>query len=93
MPIRARVLTKIEFPEEVEIEIEDTVRGEKRIERVKFDECLLQVSRLGAVDLENLEPAELLSIACAIAKHRAIDKYLLSIGVDPHKDVQPLEEE
>ncbi len=31
-------------------------------------------------------------MALAIAKHVAIDDYLMSIGVDPHSDVPPLDE-
>lgn len=92
MPIRAKVLTKIEFPEEIEIEVEDTVRGEKVVRKVKFADCLSEVARLGPVDTESMEPAELLSMACALAKHRAIDQYLMSIGVDPHKDIKPIDE-
>jgi len=92
MAIRARVLTQIEFPDEIEIEIEDTVRGEKVTRRVDFKECLNQIARLGKVDLSSIEPAELLSMACAVAKHRAIDQYLMSIGVDPHEQVKPVDE-
>ncbi|MBC7288310.1 MAG: hypothetical protein H5T86_09755 [Armatimonadetes bacterium] len=85
MPIRARVLTKVELPEEIEVEIEDTLRGEKVVRTVKFSECVKRLKDMGSVDLEAIEPAELVSIACALAKHIAIDDYLRSIGVDPHK--------
>jgi len=85
MPIHAKVLTRVELPEELEIEIEDTLRGEKTVRRVKFSECLKRLREMGTVDLEAIEPAELVSIACALAKHIAIDDYLRSIGVDPHK--------
>ncbi len=88
MPIHATILTRMDFPEEIEIEIEDTVRGEKVVRRVNFGECLSQISQLGMVDLEAIEPAELLSMACAVAKHRAVDQYLMSIGVDPHEGVR-----
>lgn len=93
MAIHATVLTKIDFPEEIEIEIEDTVRSEKLVRRVNFAECLGQIAQLGMVDLEAIEPAELLSMACAVAKHRAVDQYLMSLGVDPHADVKPVSED
>jgi len=46
----------------------------------------------GPFSLEQIEPGELFMMAFAIAKHIAIDEYLKSIGIDPHKDVRPLEE-
>lgn len=85
MPIRARILTKIELPKTVEIEIEDTVRGEKTVRTVDFAGCLQELAQLGTIDLHEHDPAELITLASALAKHRAIDQYLLSIGVDPHE--------
>lgn len=84
MAIKTRILTPIDLPDEVEIEIEDTIRGQKTIRTIDFNQCLRELGELGAVDLEEVEPAELISIASALAKHRAIDQYLISIGVDPH---------
>ena len=84
MAINARILTSIELPEEVEIEIEDTVKATTVVRTVDFRKCLAELGELGAVDLEEVEPAELITLACALAKHRAIDDYLVSIGVDPH---------
>jgi hypothetical protein len=92
MAIRTRILTKIEFPEEIEVEIEDTVRGETVVRKVNFRDCLGQLAHLGTIDLETIEPAELLSMACAVAKHRAIDQYLMSIGIDPHEGIQMADE-
>ncbi|MGD9517918.1 MAG: hypothetical protein AB7W28_00245 [Armatimonadota bacterium] len=92
MAIRAKVLTRIDFPKEIEVEIDDTVRGEKVVRRVNFAECLDQITQLGIVDLETIEPAEILSMACAVAKHKAIDEYLMSIGVDPHEGVTKADE-
>jgi len=85
MPIRARLLTKIELPQTVEIEIEDTVRGEKVVRTVDFQACLHELSQLGTIDLHETDPAELVTLATALAKHRAIDQHLLSIGVNPHE--------
>jgi len=84
MAINARILTPIELPDEVEIEIEDTVKATTVVRTVDFHKCLNELGELGAVDLEEVEPAELITLACALAKHRAIDDYLVSIGVDPH---------
>ncbi|MCK4323320.1 MAG: hypothetical protein KAW89_02230 [Armatimonadetes bacterium] len=84
MAINARILTPIELPDEVEIEIKDTVKGTTMVRTVDFHKCLKELGELGAVDLEEVEPAELITMACALAKHRAIDEYLVSIGVDPH---------
>ncbi|MEN6305021.1 MAG: hypothetical protein ABFD96_19975 [Armatimonadia bacterium] len=85
MSIRARMLTKIELPSEVQIEIDDTIRGEKVVRTVDFSNCLHELSQLGTIDLHETDPAELITLATALAKHRAIDQYLLSIGVDPHE--------
>ena len=85
MAIRARMLTKIELPATVEIEIEDTIRGEKVVRAVDFEACLHELAGLGSVDLHETDPAELITLATALAKHRAIDEYLLSIGVNPHE--------
>ena len=84
MAITARILTPIELPDEVEIEIEDTIKVTTVVRTVNFRKCLAELGELGAVDLEDVEPAELITLACALAKHRAIDDYLVSIGVDPH---------
>ncbi len=92
MAITARVLTKIELPETVEIEIEDSIRGEKVVWTIDFAECLAELSELGTVDLEEIDPAELVGMACALAKHRAVDQYLMSIGVDPHAHLEKVEE-
>jgi hypothetical protein len=88
MPIRARILTQIQLPAEVEVEIEDTVRGEKTMRVVDFAACLQELSQLGTIDLHEMDPAELLTLATALAKHRAIDEYLLSIGVNPHEHLK-----
>lgn len=88
MSIRARMLTKIEVPSEVTIEIEDTVRGEKITRTVDFFRCMQELAALGTVDLHETDPAELITLATALAKHRAIDEYLLSIGVNPHSHLE-----
>ena len=84
MPITTRILTPIDIPQEVEIEIEDTVRGTKTVRTIDFHRCLLELGELGTVDLEEVDPEQLIALACALAKHRAIDEYLISIGIDPH---------
>ncbi len=84
MAINTRILTPIELPDEIEIEIEDTVKGTTVVRTVDFRKCLAELGELGAVDLEDVDPAELITLACALAKHRAIDDYLVSIGIDPH---------
>ena len=91
MAITTRILTPIELPHDVEIEVEDTVRGVKVIRTVDFRRCLHELGELGAVDLEEVDPAELVTLACALAKHRAIDEYLASIGIDPHAHLQGTE--
>lgn len=88
MAIRARLLTKIELPATVEIEIDDTVRGERVTRTVDFHACLHELAQLGTVDLHETDPAELVTLATALAKHRAIDEYLLSIGVNPHEHLR-----
>jgi hypothetical protein len=88
MPIVARILTRIDLPKEVRVEIEDTVRGEKVIRKVDFEQCLHELGALGTIDLHETDPAELLALASALAKHRAVDQYLLSIGVDPHEHLK-----
>lgn len=85
MAIRARLLTKIELPKQVDIEIEDTIRGEKTIRKVDFEGCLHELSQLGTIDLHETDPAELITLASALAKHRAIDQYLIELGVNPHE--------
>ncbi len=92
MTLTARILTPIQLPEKVQVEIKDTVRGTTQTLTVDFHKAMQELGALGAVDLQEVEPAELISMACAVAKHRAIDQYLLSIGVDPHAEVKPLEE-
>jgi len=84
MAIEARILTPIQLPDEVEIEIEDTIQATTVVRTIDFHKCLKELGELGAVDLDEVEPAELITMACALAKHRAIDEYLVSIGVDPH---------
>jgi len=84
MAISAHILTPIELPDEVEIEIEDTVKGTTVVRTIDFHRCLQELGELGAVDLEEVDPAELITLACALAKHRAIDDYLVSLGIDPH---------
>lgn len=92
MAITARVLTKIELPEYVKVEIEDTVRGQTVVRSINFHQCLEELGELGTVDLHQIDPAELISIGCAICKHRAIDQYLLSLGIDPHAELHMVEE-
>ncbi len=94
MPLKTRILTPITLPDEVEIEIEDTIRGQTVTRTIDFHGCLRELGELGAVDLDQLAPAELITMACALAKHRAIDQYLTSIGVDPHahlRDSTPID--
>ncbi len=91
MALNARVLTAIQLPTEIEIEIEDTTRGTKTVEKIDFDAIMAELADAQAIDLRHMEPAELLSMACALAKHRAMDRYLLSIGIDPHKHLSPSE--
>lgn len=91
MSIRARMLTKIEVPAEVVIEIDDTVRGEKALRKVDFAACLHELSQLGTIDLHETDPAELITLATALAKHRAIDQYLLSLGINPHEHLGELD--
>lgn len=92
MAIHTRILTKIDLPKEIRVEVHDTIRGEKIQRKVRLSECLARLAKLGPIDLDNIDPADLLSMALAIAKHVAIDDYLVSIGVDPHRDVPPLDE-
>lgn len=91
MAIHTRILTKVELPQEIEVEVHDTIRDTRTARKVPLSECLSRLAKLGPVDLENIDPADLLSMALAIAKHVAIDDYLMSIGVDPHKELKPLE--
>jgi hypothetical protein len=92
MSLTARILTPIELPEKVQVEIKDTVRGATQTVTIDFHKAMQELGALGAVDLQEVDPAELITMACAVAKHRAIDQYLMSIGVDPHAEVKPLEE-
>jgi hypothetical protein len=89
MAIRARILTKIELPQQIDIEIDDTIRGEKTVRTVDFGACLQELSTLGTVDLHETDPAELIALATALAKHRAIDDYLIALGVNPHEHLGP----
>jgi len=91
MPLTARILTPIHLPDRVQVEIKDTVRGTTQTVTVDFHKAMQELGELGMVNLQEVEPAELISMACAVAKHRAIDQYLLSIGVDPHAGVQRLD--
>jgi len=77
MSLTAKIVTSINLPEQVDVEISDSVRG---------------TTEVLTVDFHAANPAELISMACAVAKHRAIDQYLVSLGVDPHKDVKILDE-
>ena len=92
MSINTRILTPINLPEQVEVEIKDSVRGTTEIVTVDFHAAMQELASFGAVDLHEMDPAELISMACAVAKHRAIDEYLVSLGVDPHADVKIVEE-
>lgn len=91
MPLRARVLTKIELPKTIDVEIEDTIRGEKVVRSVDFESCLDELSQLGTIDLHEMDPGELITLAVALAKHRAIDQYLMELGVDPHAHLREKE--
>lgn len=92
MPLTAKILTPISLPEQVEIEVRDTVRGTTQVLTVDFHAAMHELAALGAVNLHEVEPSELISMACAVAKHRAIDQYLMSLGIDPHKDVKMVTE-
>ena len=92
MALITRMLTKMELPEEVDIEIEDTIRRQTVVRSINFRQCLEELGELGTVNLDQIDPAELISIACAVAKHRAIDEYLLSLGIDPHAEVRLVED-
>jgi len=91
MALNAKILTSIQLPKEIEIEIEDTIRGTKTVQKVDFDAIMSELADAQAIDLRHMEQAEILSMACALAKHRAMDQYLLSIGIDPHKHLSPSE--
>lgn len=93
MAIRSRILTRIDLPKEVRVEIEDTVRGTSVIRKVDFEKCLRELSDMGTIDLHETDPAELIALASALAKHRAVDQYLLSLGVDPHEHLLDEERE
>ena len=51
MAIKTRILTPIQLPDQVDIEIEDTIRGTKVIRTVDFHRALHELGALGAVDL------------------------------------------
>ncbi len=84
MTLSARILTPIQLPEKVQVEIKDTVRGTSQKLTIDFHKAMQELGALGSVDLHEMDPVELIDMACAVAKHRAIDEYLMSIGVDPH---------
>ena len=88
MTLSARILTPIQLPEKVQVEIKDTIRGTTQMMTIDFHKAMQELGALGAVDLHEMDPAELISMACAVAKHRAIDQYLMSIGVDPHAELK-----
>ena len=90
MPLSARILTPIVLPDTVEVEIKDTIRGTTQVVTIDFHKAMQELGALGAVNLHEMDPAELITMASAVAKHRAIDKYLVSIGIDPHAEVKPL---
>ena len=92
MSLTAKIITPISLPEQVQIEIKDSVRGTTEVLTVDFHAAMQELAALGAVDLHEVDPAELISMACAVAKHRAIDRYLVSLGVDPHADVKIVNE-
>lgn len=92
MSLTAKILTSINLPEQVDVEISDSVRGTTEVLRVDFHAAMQELAALGAVNLQEVDPAELISMACAVAKHRAIDQYLMSLGIDPHKDVKMMNE-
>jgi len=46
MAINARMLTSIELPDEVEIEIEDTIKGTTVVRTVDFRKCLANYTGL-----------------------------------------------
>ena len=91
MTLSARILTPIELPEKVLVEIKDTIRGTTQTLTIDFHQAMQELGALGAVNLHEMDPEELIGMACAVAKHRAIDQYLVSIGIDPHAEVKPLE--
>jgi len=84
MALKARVITKIDLPAKVEVEVADSIRGVTEVVEVDFHAALQELGELGAVNLHEVDPGELITMACAVAKHRAIDQYLLSLGIDPH---------
>ncbi|NLO75178.1 MAG: hypothetical protein GX100_13865 [candidate division WS1 bacterium] len=92
MSLTAKILTSINLPEQVDVEISDSVRGTTEVLTVDFHAAMQELAELGAVNLQEVDPAELISMACAVAKHRAIDQYLMSLGIDPHKDVKMMNE-
>ncbi|HEY3396299.1 MAG TPA: hypothetical protein VGM19_01455 [Armatimonadota bacterium] len=93
MSIKANILTPIEIPETVQVEVVDSIRGTLEIVEVDFHRAMRELSELGMVDLHELDPEELITMACALARHRAIDHYLVSIGIDPHAKLKSLEAE
>jgi hypothetical protein len=92
MSLQARVLTDVRIPEEVEVEITDSVTGKTVVQAVSFPPCIHELGSLGAVNLESLPADTLMELAFAVAKHRAIDQYLRSLGVDPHQDLLRMEQ-
>ena len=92
MSLTTRILTPISLPEKVQVEVKDTVRNTTQTITVDFHAAMQELAALGAVNLHEVDPAELISMACAVAKHRAIDQYLMSLGVDPHAGVKQTDE-
>ena len=90
MPLSASILTPIHLPEEVEVEVKDSIRGTTTVVTVDFHAALREVGDIGVVNLQELDPAELITMACAVAKHRAMDHYLESLGIDPHERLRQL---
>jgi hypothetical protein len=81
MAVEAHLLSKFSLPEFIEIEVVDDVRGARQVQRIEIEECFEEVARLMASARTVVEALDLIE---AMAKHRAVDNYMLSIGIDPH---------
>ena len=92
MSLTTRILTPISLPEKVQVEVKDTIRNTTQTITIDFHGAMQELAALGAVNLHEVDPAELISMACAVAKHRAIDQYLMSLGVDPHAGMKQVDE-
>ena len=90
MSLSANILTPIHLPEEVEVEVTDSIRGTTTVVTVDFHAALREVGDIGVVNLQEMDPAELITMASAVAKHRAMDHYLESLGIDPHERLREL---